>query len=125
MPKAKEKEQDCPVSATNCIVTYPEALCRKQKSKTDNSVFRSVSLRFKEGTWGSFPLPEKAVRQAVRRNGEVIPNRLMLDLGDSEDVRFLSVRTDAGTYERKPFFNRTIKALIDNGKREYLRSIAQ
>lgn len=125
MSKAKENTQNLSATATNCIVTYPEALCRKQKSKTDNSVFRSISLRFKEGTWGSFPLSETAVKQAVRRNGEVIPNRLTLDLGDSEDIRFLSIRTNTGSYERKPFFNRTIKALIDNGKRDYLRSIAQ
>ena len=125
MPKTKAYTQDFSTESIDCIVNYPEALCRKQKSKTDNSVFRSISLHLKEGMWGSFTLPENAVRQAVRRNGEIIPNRLTLNLGDGEDVRFVSVRTDNDTYERKPFFNRSIKALIDSGKREYLRSIAQ
>lgn len=123
MSKAKTAQPTPPVESTDCIVNYPEALCRRQKSKADNSVFRSISFRFKDA-WASFALPEDAVSQSVRRNGEAIPNRLALNLGDSEAIRFVSVRTGEDTYERKPFFNRTIKSLIDNGKQEYLRSIA-
>lgn len=107
----------------DCIVNYPEALCRKQKSKYDNSFFRSISFRFKDA-WASFPLPEDRITQSTRRNGEAIPNRLALNLGDSEDIRFVSIRKDDNSYERKPFFNRTIKSLIDSEKHEYLRSIA-
>lgn len=123
MSKAKATQPTPPVETTDCIVNYPEALCRMQKSKADNSVFRSISFRFKDA-WASFALPEDAVSPSVRRNGEAIPNRLALNLGDSEGIRFVSVKTGEDTYERKPFFNRTIKSLIDSGKQEYLRSIA-
>ncbi len=120
MPKNKTDIND---TTNDCIVNYPEALCRKQQSKTDNSIFRSISFRFKD-TWATFPLPEDCITQSVRRNGEVIPNRLALNLGNSEDIRFVSVRKDDNTYERRPFYNRTIKNLIDSEKHDYLRSIA-
>ncbi len=123
MSKSRTTQPTQPVESSNCIVNYPEALCRQHKSKADNSVFRSISFRFKDA-WASFALPEDAVSQSVRRNGEAIPNRLALNLGDSEAIRFVSVRTGEDTYERKPFFNRTIKSLIESGKQEYLRSIA-
>lgn len=123
MSKSRTTQPTQPVESSDCIVNYPEALCRQQRSKADNSVFRSISFRFKDA-WASFALPEDAVSQSVRRNGEAIPNRLALNLGNSEDVRFVSVKTGDDTYVRKPFFNKTIKSLIDNGKQEYLRSIA-
>ncbi len=119
---AKTKNTASP-DENECIVTYPESLCRTQHAKNDNSVFRSISFRFKDA-WATFALPEDHVTPTVRRNGETVPNRLTLHLGDSEDVRFVSIKKDDNSYEKKPFFNRTIKSLIDSEKHEYLRSIA-
>lgn len=121
MPKTTQPPTS--VKSNDCIISYPEALCRKHMSKDNNSAFRSISFPF-NGAWASFAISEDAVSQAVRRNGEIIPNRLNLNLGSSEDVRFVSVRADDNTFTRKPFFNRTIKSLIDDEKKAYLRSIA-
>ncbi len=120
MPKARDVSAS--VISTDCIVNYPEALCRQQKSKADNSTFRCISFKVGE-SWASFPLSEDAVSQSTNRNGKVIPHKLALNLGDSDDVRFVSVR-EGDSYKRKAFFNKTIQTLIDNEKRAYLRSIA-
>ncbi len=123
MPKTLNAELKA-VQTSNALVTnYPSKLCRKQQSKYDDSHFRSISFRFKNA-WASFVLSEDNVSPAKRRDGRTIPNRLNLDLGDSEDIRFVSVKKDDDTYERKPFFNRTIKSIIDGEKKDYLRSIA-
>ena len=124
MPKAKPMQPDPTVKSTDCVVNYPAALCRQFKSKFDDSVFRSISIRLKDGSWGTFTLSESAVRPAVRRNGELIPNKVTLYLGDSEDVRFVSVRSGDMSWERKPYFNRSLKQLINNDAKSFLRSIA-
>jgi len=124
MSKTKPTQTNSSVKSTECIVNYPAALCRQQKTKSDNSTFRSVSFKDPSDSWATFAISEDSVHQSVRRNGEVIPNVLTIDLGDSEDIRFVSVRTGDNCFERKPFFNKTIKTLIDNGKKAYLRSIA-
>ena len=121
MPKTTLKHTS--VRSNDCIINYPDALCRKHMSKGNSSAFRSISFPF-NGSWASFAISEDAVSQSVRRNGEIIPNRLTLNLGSSEDVRFVSIRADDNTFTRKPFFNRTIKSLIDDEKKAYLRSIA-
>ncbi|MCR4684567.1 MAG: hypothetical protein K5649_03780 [Lachnospiraceae bacterium] len=106
------------------IRCYPASLCRERQSANGRS-FQSVSFMF-DGAWASFLLTDSdSIKPSTRMNGDPIPGRVDLVLGDPEDVRFCSIRNEeANTYERKALFNRTIKAAIDEDKQAFLRTIA-
>lgn len=108
---------------TAIVANYPAALCKERVSALDGSIFHTIFFKFKD-TWASFILPDDKISQSVKRNGDTIPERFTLDLGDAEDVRPVSVQTEDNSFERKIFFNRTIKNAIDEEKDRYLKSIA-
>ena len=105
------------------VRNYPAKLCREHPSKDGVNTFRSISFMY-DGSWASFIAYDDDLVPSVRRDGEIIPNRLDLTLGDPDDVRFVSVKTAEDTYERKAMFNRTILNSITSNRQTYLRSIA-
>lgn len=104
------------------IRNYPRGLCRLRTSNLDGSMFYSVSFKFKDA-WASFIIPEDSVQQSMRHNGSVIPDRVNIMLGPSEDIRKVSIRTD-GRYASQPMFNSTIYSSVVADRNNYLRSIA-
>lgn len=126
MPK-KNPETISPATDSSVISVhnYPAKLCREHPSRDGVSTFRSISFVY-DGSWASFIAYDEDLNltPSVRRDGEIIPDRLDLTLGDPDDVRFVSVKTADDTYERKAMFNRTILNSIMRDRQTYLRSIA-
>lgn len=104
------------------IRNYPRSLIHDHTSD-DGSQFHTLSFRWNDA-WASLILPDEAVTQSISRNGRKIDGRLNVSLGDSEQVRNVSVLQSDNSYKRTPMFNRTILSAITANKQEYLRSIA-
>ena len=101
---------------------YPAALCRERIAEGDYQ-FHSVSFKF-GNSWASFIIDKEFIQQATRRNGDVIPNRVNIMLGEPDDVRIVSVSAGDGNFDRRPMFNSTVCSAVIADKKDYLRSIA-
>ena len=116
------RTQNSTGSAMVEIKNYPASLIHNHTSE-DGSVFQSLSFRWKNA-WASLILPEGAVSQSIMRNGRVIEGRQNIMLGDSEQIRYVSIQQDDNSYAQMPMFNKTILSAITANRQEYLRSIA-
>lgn len=106
------------------VRNYPSSLCREHESVYDDEPFMTVSFRF-EDRWGSFIVNPDDLEASVRRDGEEIPGRLNINLGDPSDVRMVSLTADDGIgFVNQAMFNSTIMKSIQNSRKEYLKSIA-
>ncbi len=102
-----------PVSIRN----YPASLCREQHSKDSDETFHSISFIY-NGSWASFILNDgDTITPSTRRGGEPIPDHFDLSLGLSDDIRFVSIKVDEDSYERKPMFNGTIQLRLKRNER--------
>ena len=124
MSKRKPTDEGISAETSSAISVrnYPSQLCRRRPSKDGESFFNSVSFQY-NGKWGSFVMNDDELSPSTRRNGDQIPDRLDLMLGDEDDIRFVSLKS-GDHYVRQPMFNRTIRNSIVAGRKEYLRSIA-
>lgn len=109
--------------AVSSVHAYPSALCRKQKSKNGRNTFYSISFMFKDA-WSTFILNDEDLSPSKRADGTIIENRNDLNLGEPDDVRFVSMKTGPDTFERKALFNSTIASAIADGHKAWLKSIA-
>lgn len=118
----KSKQTD---SAVLEIRNYPVSLIHEHTSSEDGSVFYSLSFRWKE-SWASLLIPKDAISQSLMRNGKPIEGRLNITLGNSEQIRNVSIMSDdSDGYIRKPLYNRTILSSILTSKENYLKAIAE
>lgn len=126
MPKNKSNSNRASDSAPSSVMiyNYPKSLCHEHVSDSDGSMFYAVSFKFKDD-WASFIVTKDDIRQAVRKNGEIIPDRVNILLGSSDDIRSVSIRADDGeNYISQPMFNSTICSAIASDRKNYMRSIA-
>lgn len=124
MPNTKTLSPGATVApAVSSVRNYPSALCRKQKSKNGRNTFYSISFMFKDA-WSTFILNDEDLSPSKRSDGTIIENRNDLNLGEPDDVRFVSMKTGPDTFERKALFNSTIASAIADGHKAWLRSIA-
>lgn len=82
---------------------FPEKLCRKRVSKSNNQ-FVSVSFLFKDA-WASVALSPALLKASTNRNGETIPERFNLFLGDRYQYRNVSVSDGCGGYKTERMSN--------------------
>ncbi len=123
MPNTKTLSPGTTVApAVASVRNYPSALCRKQKSKNGRS-FYSISFMFRNA-WSTFILNNEDLSPSKRSDGTIIENRNDLRLGESDGVRFISMKTGPDTFERKALFNSTIASAISDGHKAWLKSIA-
>ena len=105
------------------VRNYPEALCRKQKSKNGRNSFYSVSFMFKDA-WSTFIMNNNDVTPSKRQDGELNPRHFDLSLGAPDGVRFVSIKTGEDSYKRQAMFNETIVQAIAESHNAWLKSIA-
>lgn len=104
------------------IQHYPESLIREHPSNFDDGTFLTLSFRFRD-KWASFILDESEVEQSMRSNGQVIPGRINISLGDPDEIRNVSIQEDGGEYVNQPMYNKSIYAEIMRNRRRYLEQI--
>lgn len=104
------------------ITNYPDALIHEGKTKSGNT-FRTVSFRFRDA-WASFFIDKDSLHKSIGRNGDSIPGKSDITLGDPEDIRRVSVNQADGSYDSVWMFNHSIRDFIHSNKMNYLRSIA-
>ena len=106
------------------VRNYSSSLVREHESVFGDKPFMTVSFRYKD-RWGSFIINPDDLEPSMRRDGEEIPNRINITLGDPDDVRMVSLTTSDGNgFTNQAMFNRTIMQSIQSSKHEFLKSIA-
>ena len=106
------------------IKNYPASLCKKHQSLYDDSTFLTLSFRF-QNNWASFIIDDSCdIKPSMRRNGEELPDRFNVILGDPSGIRNVSLKSESGGFVNQPMYNRTIKDAILKSRKEYVKAIA-
>ncbi len=104
------------------IQHYPESLIKEHPSNYSDGTFLTLAFKFRD-KWASFILDESEVEPSMRSNGEVIPGRFNINLGDPDAIRNVSVQSDNDEYVNQPMYNRSIYREIMLNRRNYISQI--
>lgn len=106
------------------VKNFPASLCRRHQSQYDGSEFMSISFRYQD-RWASVIIDEDSLEPSLRRNGEELPDRFNIVLGDPDEIRNVSLSSEDGeSYVNQPMYNRTILDSILSSRREFRKSLA-
>ena len=84
----------------------------------------SISFRYQD-RWASVIIDEDSLEPSLRRNGEELPDRFNIVLGDPDEIRNVSLSSEDGeSYINQPMYNRTILDSILSSRREFRKSLA-
>lgn len=122
---SKRKDNHSSIDETSIEVkNYPASLCREHQSQYDDSTFLTLSFCF-QNRWASFIIDSCDLEPSMRRNGEELPDRFNIILGDPEDIRNVSLSSEDGVgFVNQPMYNRTIRDAILKSRKDYVRAIA-
>ncbi len=106
------------------VRNYPSSLCRTHQSQYDDSTFMTLSFRFKD-KWASFIIDSCDLEPSMRRNGEELPDRFNVILGNPDEIRNVAISSEDGIgFINQPMYNRTIRDAILQSRKEYVKAIA-